>query len=168
MRYAYGTAISTLPGATVSLVAGPGPGGAPTIGNWGYQALGNSVTGNYPTGQEIDFNFAGPTSGISFTFDNYGNNTGYGDSSYYAYDGATLVTSGDISDLSSGLNLVTVAGSGITELQVTNGSGGAHSWYYGIGEISYSVSAPGPVPGAGLAGLAALALAGLYARTRRA
>ena len=29
-------------------------------------------------------------------------------------------------------------------------------------------SAPGPVPGAGLAGLAALALAGLYARTRRA
>jgi hypothetical protein len=28
--------------------------------------------------------------------------------------------------------------------------------------------APGPVPGAGLAGLAALALAGLYARTRRA
>jgi hypothetical protein len=30
------------------------------------------------------------------------------------------------------------------------------------------VPAPGPVPGAGLAGLAALALAGLYARTRRA
>ncbi|MGA9600928.1 MAG: hypothetical protein WBS22_11875 [Methylocystis sp.] len=30
------------------------------------------------------------------------------------------------------------------------------------------VGAPGPVPGAGLAGLAALALAGLYARTRRA
>ena len=29
-------------------------------------------------------------------------------------------------------------------------------------------SAPGPVPGAGFAGLAALALAGLYARTRRA
>jgi hypothetical protein len=30
------------------------------------------------------------------------------------------------------------------------------------------VAAPGPVPGAGLAGLAALALAGLYMRTRRA
>ena len=30
------------------------------------------------------------------------------------------------------------------------------------------VGAPGPVPGAGLAGLAALALAGLYTRTRRA
>jgi hypothetical protein len=30
------------------------------------------------------------------------------------------------------------------------------------------VGAPGPVPGAGVAGLAALALAGLYARTRRA
>ena len=31
-----------------------------------------------------------------------------------------------------------------------------------------AVGAPGPVPGAGLAGLAALALAGLYTRTRRA
>jgi hypothetical protein len=31
-----------------------------------------------------------------------------------------------------------------------------------------AVFAPGPVPGAGLAGLAALAIAGLYARTRRA
>lgn len=32
----------------------------------------------------------------------------------------------------------------------------------------YNFSAPGPVPGAGLAGLSALALAGLYARARRA
>ena len=37
----------------------------------------------------------------------------------------------------------------------------------GNGEIDITF-APGPAPGAGLAGLAALALAGLYARTRRA
>jgi hypothetical protein len=34
--------------------------------------------------------------------------------------------------------------------------------------IFAAIGAPGPVPGAGLAGLAALALAGFYARTRRA
>ena len=33
---------------------------------------------------------------------------------------------------------------------------------------SHSLSAPGPIPGAGYAGLAALALAGLYTRARRA
>lgn len=41
---------------------------------------------------------------------------------------------------------------------------GAEYWY----AFNVGVNAPGPVPGAGLAGLAALALAGLYARTRRA
>jgi hypothetical protein len=39
----------------------------------------------------------------------------------------------------------------------------------GVDGVLFSASAaPGPVPGAGLAGLAALALAGLYTRTRRA
>ena len=39
----------------------------------------------------------------------------------------------------------------------------------GVDGVLYSATAaPGPVPGAGLAGLAALALAGLYARTRHA
>jgi hypothetical protein len=37
-----------------------------------------------------------------------------------------------------------------------------------IDGVSLTGAAPGPVPGAGLAGLGALALAGLYARTRRA
>jgi hypothetical protein len=42
------------------------------------------------------------------------------------------------------------------------------------GEVDYTLTlqtsptAPGPIPGAGLAGLAALTLAGLYARARRA
>ncbi len=40
--------------------------------------------------------------------------------------------------------------------------------YIGLDDVLYSASVPGPVPGAGLAGLAALALAGLYARARRA
>jgi hypothetical protein len=43
-------------------------------------------------------------------------------------------------------------------------SGATGNW----GAAPGNVAAPGPVPGAGLAGLAALALAGLYARSRRA
>ena len=38
----------------------------------------------------------------------------------------------------------------------------------GVDQYYIASDAPGPVPGAGLAGLATLALAGLYARTRRA
>jgi hypothetical protein len=46
-------------------------------------------------------------------------------------------------------------------------------YFSGATDVNYTltdvvVGAPGPVPGAGLGGLAALALAGLYARTRRA
>jgi hypothetical protein len=46
-------------------------------------------------------------------------------------------------------------------------------FFSGATDVNYNltdvvVGAPGPVPGAGLAGLAALALAGFYARARRA
>ncbi|ARN79795.1 hypothetical protein [Methylocystis bryophila] len=39
-------------------------------------------------------------------------------------------------------------------------------WYLGVAGVS--VTAPGPIPGAGVAGLAALTFFGLYARQRRA
>ncbi len=45
-------------------------------------------------------------------------------------------------------------------------TGSDEPWYFGVADIS--VTAPGPVPGTGVAGLAAFALAGLYARMRRA
>jgi hypothetical protein len=53
-----------------------------------------------------------------------------------------------------------------------NGSNESFNWRL-IGSCSGPgcggvVGSPGPVPGAGFAGLAALALAGLYARMRRA
>jgi len=167
--YAIGTAISSIPGASVSLLAGPGPGGSPTIGNFGNSSfpvgLGNSTTNGNPTGTMIDFAFTRPVSGISFTFDNYGDNGPVYPSRYWTSADGTYVSWGDISGLSSGMNQVDVAGSGITNLVVFNGSNGRFSWYFEIGQISYT-AAPGPAPGVGLAGLAGLALAGLYTRTR--
>jgi hypothetical protein len=54
---------------------------------------------------------------------------------------------------------------GIADLNAAIANGDT---YFAIGGTVNAISAPGPVPGAGVAGLAALALAGLYARTRRA
>ncbi len=56
-------------------------------------------------------------------------------------------------------------GAGLNYPTVSTGGGYGTN---GIPQVDFSVSAPGPVPGAGVAALAALALAGLYARTRRA
>jgi hypothetical protein len=60
--------------------------------------------------------------------------------------------------------------SGLTDSQFHSGSGPWGSDSLVTAELLYLnlLSSPGPVPGAGFAGLAALALAGLYARTRRA
>lgn len=168
---ATGTAVTTqYAGVSFSLAGGPGPTGAPVVGPifGGQNALGNSTTYAYPTANIIDVAFTSPASGVSFTFDNWGTDTGAPGTSYTAFDGATIVGVGDLSAVQN-YNLVNVAGSGITLLQIDNGYGPTgRSWLYGIGELTFTSAAPGPVPGAGLAGLAALALAGLYARARRA
>ncbi len=54
------------------------------------------------------------------------------------------------------------------EFSMAAASNYPNSFAIGPLDIFGAAAAPGPVPGAGLAGLAALALAGLYARTRRA
>src|SRR5208283_336980 len=98
--YAIGTAISSIPGASVSLLAGPGPGGSPTIGNFGNSSfpvgLGNSTTNGNPTGTMIDFAFTRPVSGISFTFDNYGDNGPVYPSRYWTSADGTYVSWGEI------------------------------------------------------------------------
>ena len=60
--------------------------------------------------------------------------------------------------------------SGLTDSQFQSGSGPWGSYSLVNAELLYlnELSSPGPVPGAGLAGFAALALAGFYARARRA
>ena len=80
-------------------------------------------------------------------------------------DGATVVSTGSLGSLlayPNGFQDFVLPTGTYTELDVQ------------VLELTFervarsAIRRPGPVPGAGLAGLAALALAGLYARTRRA
>ena len=77
--------------------------------------------------------------------------------------GASSITvdlSGELSIVNGSSTIVQAA----TETIVATSAGGSISASFS----NHSVSAPGPVPGTGFAGLAALALAGLYTRARRA
>ncbi len=140
--------IGTTSGLTNSIY---GAGGDPTRSNYPY----------YPTNQYLTFDFSQSVSGVSFDFNNYGDN---GLSSYTAYDASNNVIA---TGLLPSVGLQTVAGSGIASLVISNGEDGSRDWIYGVQDLSFSAT-PGPVPGAGLAGFAALALAGVYARARRA
>jgi hypothetical protein len=136
------TAVTTqFPGVTFSL-AGPGPGGDPVTGAFDTYGLGNSPTGTYPTSEILDIAFDSGVSNLSFTFSNFGDNTsfGLGPSFYYAYSGATLISSGNIGNVND-YSLVNVAGSGITDLKISNGSGGFDDWQFGVGELTYTLSA---------------------------
>lgn len=145
-----GTAISTqYPGLTFSLVGGQQP-GTPTVdrafGTNTPPTLGNSTTDNYPTGTAINIAFAGLASGISFTFSNFGNNSGFAPSNYTAFGaGNSVVSTGNLGNVQN-LTLVPVAGSNILNLLISNGSNGTYSWLYGIGELTYELDASAAVP----------------------
>ena len=81
---------------------------------------------------------------------------------------------GDVMEFYSTDKLGTLADTGLpvgfttTFVGAVENANGSFTYSPGGNVYNGLSDAPGPVPGAGLAGLAALALAGLYARTRRA
>ena len=161
---ASGTAVTNqYSGVVFSLQGGPDSSGPPTTWNYDEEALGNSTHSGYPTASILDITFTSPASGLSFTFDNYGDN---GATFYTAYDGATVVSTGNISDVGD-FDLVAVAGSGITDLQLNNGTGGDGSWYFGVQELTFTsgnVTAT-PEPGSFLLfGTGILGMAGMLRR----
>ena len=114
--------------------------------------------GYYPTQTQTTFNFSTGVSNLSFFFNNYGDN---GISAYYAYDGNTLVSSGNIG-LDNGV-LEDVSGTGITELVISNNG---NDWIYGIDNLSFTAGAV-PEPGTfALFGMALLAFGGLSLRRK--
>ena len=121
--------------------------------------LANTPTGEYPTSEYLDIFFPNGASDVSFTFDNQGSSeAGERGGSYYdAYSGTTLVGTGALySDpYADYYGTVTVAGSDITEIQLSNGSGGGSSWEFGVGEVTFSTPEPGTLTllGGGLLGL---------------
>jgi hypothetical protein len=170
-----GTAVTNqFAGVVFSLIGGPDSGGAPTTGYaWfdsGFSSLANSHNtsttpggaSGYDTANILDIAFSSPVSSVLFTFNNYGSGNG---SNYQAFGpGASLISSGDLSNV-NGFTVVSVSGSGITDLQLNNGSGGGNSWIFGVGSLSYSAVPETSTWVMMLAGFAGLGFAG-YRRSK--
>lgn len=144
--YPLGTPVTTVGDATFTLQGGPGT-GIPVTGSFGTASLGNSPTGDYPTAQVLDVAFAAPVSNISFTFDNFGDNSAFGPSTATAYNALGAVVG--MLNISTGAYANSfapgsIAGSGITDLKFDNGSGGTYSWEFGVQTLSFDAAVPEP------------------------
>lgn len=166
------------PGVAVTLEGGPNnlSPNTPWVFSSGFGIINNNFgtgpSGAYPTNNIIDFLFSSPVSGVSFYFNNEGDNSGYnGDTTgttYTAYDGATIVATGNLSDVEGAL--VSLSGSEITELVINNNcgttycnsdtvSGSYGDWAYEVNSLTYT-TVPEPssflLLGFGLFGIALL------------
>lgn len=135
----------------------------------------------YPNGGADGYDAITLTGGGTFTGGDLlagsGYTSNYGQQlTYQLLNGATVISTGSLGSLLAypGFQDYVLPTGSYTELDV---QGPPSSTTFNatqfealaIAQITLtSASAPGPVPGAGLAGLVALALAGFYARTRRA
>jgi hypothetical protein len=146
-------------GLTFNVTGGPGPDGAPCECSFGTDSIGNSTTGNYPTGSDLDVFFTSAVSNVSGYFDNFGVSSGGDGASYVLAINAMGDIVGDTFLGGTTPGEFTVAGSGIVELDFSNNTGGEEDWEIGLFSLTYTSGAvPEPASiaafGAGLAGLA--------------
>ncbi len=102
----------------------------------GGEGISNSegTFGSYPTYSYMVFQWAAPVSNVSFYFNNYGNNEL---SNYFTVtNGVDSCPVGIYGD-SDAYSLVTVPGSGFTELVVSNGENG-DNWYLAVSSLTYT------------------------------
>jgi PEP-CTERM motif len=143
-------------------MGGPDSSGPPLIGydSDPPRGLTNSTNPDYPTANILDFSFSTPVSGVSFYFNNYGNN---GTSYYAAFNSTgTLIETGNVSS-DQGLADIVLTASGIKDLQFNNGETSSTSWYFAVPSIIFSSTSTIPEPSSW--SLMALGFAG-YRRTR--
>ena len=142
-----------------SLEGGTFSAGDPVVA---YGGLSNTASGNYPTANFLNMTFTAPTSGVSFTFENYGNN---GTSAFFAYDiGNVLLASGSLADVSN-FSLVTVNASDVALLKISNGTGGNSDWQFAVGELNFAAAVPDAATWAMM--IAGFGLVGAAMRRRR-
>ena len=165
--YATGTALTSVGDVSFSLIGGSDNGQTPLIGYGSAEprGLSNSSVADYPTATVLDFSFASAVSGVSFYFNNYGDN---GASFYQAFDGlGNLLESGALNS-EDGFENNILSASGIKDLQFNNGEGGAN-WYFAVNSINYSGAVPEPTTWAMMfAGVGAIGMALRSSRRRQA
>jgi hypothetical protein len=130
-------------GVVFSLQGGPNSVGSPTTWNIsGAESLNNSTAGCcYPTANILDMSFTTLVSGVSFTFNNFGATNQGAATTYTAYDSLHHVISTGLLQNDNSFSLITVSGTGIADLQINNNVGLSSSWIYGVGRLSFAVSA---------------------------
>lgn len=165
---------SETPGVTITLEGGPGPTGTPFISG-GFSGICNPHCDAYPTANILDFTFSSPVTGLSFIFNNEGDNQGYnGDATgttFTAYDGSVVVFTGNLSDIEGAL-VDLPATDTITQLVINNNCGSSNcnsgNWWYDVSGLTFTpVSSPTPEPSSLLLlGTGLLALGPLLRRLR--
>jgi hypothetical protein len=159
------------PGVVFSLMGEPDSDGPPTINTFSAgTGLANSTNPDYPTANILDMAFTSSVTGVSFTFDNYASPGQTGaPTTYTAFNSSGgIVSTGSLQNVNGSFQLITVTGSGITDLQLNNNDGD-NSWYFAIQQLSFSASTSVPEPGSmALAGAALIGLAAVWRRKRKA
>ncbi len=161
---------SQFAGLTFSLSGGPSLATAPIIG-YGFLdtvlSLNNSGvfgagTDGYPTANQLIIDFAAPSSGISFGFNNYGAGNG---SSASFYDIGNVLIGSIAVDTSGALANFSFGGSGVSRVVFDNATGGGGNWIFGLSQLTYG-AVPETASWAML--IAGFGLVGAAARRRRA
>ena len=150
-------------GVVFSLIGGPDSSGAPVTNNYNGEGLANSTNPDYPTANILDIAFTSPVSNVSFTFNNNGGSSTF----YTAFNASNGVV--DTNSLPSGNAFVpvTVTGSGISDLQLNNGTAGNSNWYFAIQQLSFDQASVSPVPLPSTWGMLIVGLMGLTAVSYR-
>jgi filamentous hemagglutinin family protein len=108
----------------------------------------------YPTYENMVFQFSAPVGGVSFSFDNYGNN---GITSYFTVTNGVTSAPINISADSESYSQVNVSGTGFNELVISNGG---NDWFFAVSSLSIGgggagASGPTSTTGTGIASLIA-------------
>ena len=125
-------------GVTFSLSGGNDPFGPPEIAYYGAGLSNSTNCGNYPTAASLVADFAGPTSDVTFTFNDEGYN---GANEYYVYDtSGNFLTAGPLNSSNQFVNLVgyTDIGSIVWFNGLPAGNGG--NWTQALSDLTYSTS----------------------------
>jgi hypothetical protein len=134
---------SETPGVTITLEDGSGPVGTPFIS--GFPGICNGYCDDYPTANILDFTFSSPVTGLSFIFNNEGDNAGYnGDTTgttFTAYDGSVIVFTGNLSDIEGALVSLPATDT-ITQLVINNNCGRSScnggNWWYDVSGLTFT------------------------------